>query len=275
MEFTEFIKLLKSIIGGASSNHDFTRIIFGEIVTDEGQSYVEDKSDSTFKSYYNGNTKITAIAKRILPYIEPEEFTAFLEHFPDATIQRLCDAFQPYILDITLHNAYEKIADFFEDILRTAASQQRKNTHTSVREDIIELPERQLTTEYSYSSEDILLLQEFTSDYDEIMQTMIGENYTSSLIDMSLPNKIQILYEKKWISKSNMFCDPTLKSYVFGLLGELNKLHSSLLITNHNPVFIRKIRTTIRNLYVKLHPDSFSEAFPYDAFIDDWNDGEF
>lgn len=31
----------------------------------------------------------------------------------------------------------------------------------------------------------------------------------------------------------------------------------------------------IRNLYVKLHPNQFVGAFPYDAFIDDWNDGEY
>lgn len=40
-----------------------------------------------------------------------------------------------------------------------------------------------------------MLLQEFTSGYDEIMLTLIGENYGAALIDMSFPQKVQDLYE--------------------------------------------------------------------------------
>lgn len=52
----------------------------------------------------------------------------------------------------------------------------------------VQLPEEQVD-ESPYSSEDELLLEEFTSDYDEIMVTLIGENYVASLIDMTLPCK--------------------------------------------------------------------------------------
>ena len=31
----------------------------------------------------------------------------------------------------------------------------------------------------------------------------------------------------------------------------------------------------LRNLYVKLHPTGYIGIFPYEAFIDDWNDGEY
>lgn len=137
------------------------------------------------------------------------------------------------------------------------------------------IPEEQPTDEFPYSSEDRLLLQEFTSDYDEIMSTMIGENYATSLIDMTLPSKIKDLYATKWHAKVDSFFDLTLKSYVFGLLGELNKLSESFLFGNCDASFIKNTRSKIRNLYVKLHPDSFAGAFPYDAFIDDWNDGEY
>lgn len=107
------------------------------------------------------------------------------------------------------------------------------------------------------------------------MFTMIGENYGAALIDMSLSCKIQDLYKTKWNSKTEAFIDPTLKSYVLGLLGELEQLSNSLLLGGSEPFFIKQARTKIRNLYVKLHPDSFARAFPYDAFIDDWDDGEY
>lgn len=136
----------------------------------------------------------------------------------------------------------------------------------------IEMPKEQPSDDFPYSSEDKLLLQEFTSDYDEIMSVMIGENYAASLIDMTIPTKICDLYSTKWQSKADSFLDPTLKSYVFGLLGELNKLSERFLDGSQESTSIKSTRTKIRNLYVKLHPNSFDVTFPYDAFIDDWDD---
>lgn len=129
--------------------------------------------------------------------------------------------------------------------------------------------------EYPYSAEDQMLLQEFTADYDEIMFTLIGENYADSLIDMTLPSEIKNLYSTKWASKADAFLDPTLKSHVFGLLGELNTLSNSFFSNTTQMPSIRSTRAKIRNLYVKLHPDIFAGTFPYEAFIDDWDDGEF
>ena len=145
------------------------------------------------------------------------------------------------------------------------------NTDTNA----LEIPSKQTTNESPYSSADILLLEEFTADYDEIMVTLIGENYAESLIDMTLPSKIKDLYETKWMSKADTFVDPSLKSYVFGLLGELNNVSNSFLASGSATPFLGSSRTKIRNLYVKLHPDQFAGTFPYDAFIDDWDDGEY
>lgn len=315
MEFTEFAQKIKPIIGGSYSTHVFTRTLFESIITEEGLLQIEDISENTFKAYYNGQTKITKISQRILPYIEPEQFIAYLDSFPEATSQRLCDTFESDIESINLYNAAEKIAYYFEGILTAAATQKRKpvnkktdgttpserinnkiltagkalaaawgNAIENLADELdeknragatsVQLPEEQ-TDESLYSSEDNLLLQEFTADYDEIMVALIGENYAMSLIDMTLPSKIKDLYETKWISKADAFVDPSLKSYVFGLLGELNNINNSLLANSSNTPFSRSARTKIRNLYVKLHPDRFVRAFPYDAFIDDWDDGEY
>ena len=465
MEFTEFAQLLKPIIGGSYNTQIFTRTIFESIITDEGALQIEDISASTFKSYYNGKTKVTKIAQRVLPYLDPEQFISYLENYPEATSQRLLDCFKPYIDEITLHNATEKVAYLFEDILKEAASKKRNSTpkgatktetksasqrindkilasgqaftnawsnvienladelddsHPSKRQNSklvvealsnqdsaflkqfrerakpilkycidtdpaaeatdlflndkiadllnewkfeyreiedaalrnivkdtlnvlneytyyisdkflrlipnkkvlwfrnesweegeqlrnvlqpesyrlrcemrdlylrlyplpedenhatnIHLPENQSSAESPYSTEDDILLKDFVADYDELMLTLISENFGESLVDMSVQGRIQQLYNSKWKSKADKFLDPTLKSYVFGLLGELNKLNDSLLSHTNNMTSIKSIRTKIRNLYVKLHPNSFSEAFPYDAFIDDWDDGEF
>ena len=279
MEFTEFAQKIKPIIGGSYSTHVFTRTLFEAIITEDGVLQIEDISKNTFKAYYNGQTKITKISQRILPHIDPEQFISYLDGFPEAATQRLCDAFESDIEGIDLYNATEKIAYYFEGILTSAASQKRKNTPKSAKKDSetdsIEIPEEQTSDEYPYSSEDKMLLQEFTSDYDEIMVTIVGENYAASLIDMTVPSKIQDLYKSKWSSKADDFLNPTLKSYVFGLLGELNSISNSFLTGSSSTPFSKSARAKIRNLYVKLHPDRFAGSFPYEAFIDDWNDGEF
>lgn len=145
----------------------------------------------------------------------------------------------------------------------------------TVDTDPIEIPEEIPSTELPFTLEDNQLLQEFTSDYDEIMLILIGDNYSTALIDMTLPCKIKDLFENKWRVKSNDFIDLSLKSNVLALLGELNNISNSFLVSGSMPPFLGSSRTKIRNLYVKLHPDQFAGAFPYDAFIDDWDDGEY
>lgn len=125
-----------------------------------------------------------------------------------------------------------------------------------------------------YSADDKMLLKEFTEDYDDIMIELMGDNYGDSLIDMSLPEKIKNLYEAKWRSKADGFSNPLLKSLVYGLIGELNKLSDGFICGCSYPGSLGTIRRKVRNLYVKLHPESYSISMPYDAFIDDWDGGE-
>ena len=278
MEFIDFVKRLRPIIGGGFSTQGFTRKLFEEIITAEGIREIEEISDNTFKSYFNGNTKITRLSRRISQYIEPEQFISFLDDFPEATTQRLCDVFVDVIIDITLHNASEKIAYFFEDILISSATQITKSTPlrsvNDVGESHIEMPEKENAYDYPYSSKDKQLLIEFTSDYDPIMNTIIGDNYYASIMDTTLQQIVDTLYTK-WQFKADSFVDPMLKSYVFALLGELNKLTNNLFEDTCEKFFIKDLRIKIRNLYVKIHPESYSSSFPYEAIIDDWNDGEY
>lgn len=314
MEFKVFAKKLKNVIGGKSNTKLFTKTIFETMMNESGPELLADTSLETFKSYFNGNTSISKVAALILANLnEDDEFPSYLEGFGETTSQLLADEFKDDIPDINSVNASLKITDLFLDILREAAGKEKstpksadKTPHDILEEKIlasgqavadawgnavsnlvnglggngnvettsVQLPEEQ-PNESLYSSEDNLLLEEFTADYDEIMVILIGENYAASLIDMTLPCKIKDLYETKWMSKADTFADPSLKSYVFGLLGELNNISNSFLVSGSATPFLGSSRTKIRNLYVKLHPDQFAGTFPYDAFIDDWDDGEY
>lgn len=314
MEFKVFAKKLKNVIGGKSNTKLFTKTIFETMMNESGSELLADTSLETFKSYFNGNTSISNVAALILANLnENDEFSSYLEGFGETTAQLLADEFKNDIPNINSVNASLKITDLFLEILSEAAGKEKstpksadKTPHDILEEKIlasgqavtnvwgnavsnlvngldgtsttgatnVQLPEEQVD-ESPYSSEDELLLEEFTSDYDEIMVTLIGENYVASLIDMTLPCKIKDLYETKWMSKADTFADPSLKSYVFGLLGELNNISNSFLASDSATPFLGSSRTKIRNLYVKLHPDQFAGTFPYDAFVDDWDDGEY
>lgn len=314
MEFKVFAKKLKNVIGGKSNTKIFTKTLFETMMNESGPELLKGTSLDTFKAYFNGNTSISRVAALVLANLnEDDEFSSYLEGFGETTAQLLADEFKDDIPDINAVNASAKITDLFLDILREATGKKKstpksadKTSYDILEEKIlasgqaiadawdnavsnlikgsnenstavttsVQLPE-ELTDESPYSSEDNLLLQEFTADYDEIMIALIGENYATSLIDMTLPCKIKDLYETKWMSKADTFADPSLKSYVFGLLGELNNISNGFLVDGSVTPFFGNVRTRIRNLYVKLHPDQFSGAFPYDAFIDDWDDGEY
>ena len=314
MEFKIFAKKLKNVIGGASNTKEFTKTIFEAMMNDSGPDLLEGISGNTFKAYFNGYTNISNVAALVLANLSDDYgFPTYLEGFSDTTAQLLADEFADDIPDINAVNASTKITDLFLEILREASGKEKstpksadKPPHNIIEEKIlvsgqsvadawgkavsnllnglegnnatgttsVSLPEVQ-EDESPYSSEDNLLLEEFTADYDEIMLVLIGENYATSLIDMTLPCKIKDLYETKWMSKADTFSDPSLKSYIFGLLGELNNISNSFLVSGSATPFLGSSRTKIRNLYVKLHPDKFAGTFPYDAFIDDWDDGEY
>lgn len=148
---------------------------------------------------------------------------------------------------------------------------------TTPKAEIIELPAeiQDYTYQSPYIDSDELLLHEFNFDYDEIIQKCISENFADIWLDMKIPNVIKELYETKWCEKANYFHDAMLKSNAYAALGKLNEMCNALDPENCTPCKpIRLIRNSLRNLYVKLHPDNYVETFPYDVFIDDWNEGE-
>ena len=277
MNFVEFVTITRPILGGKGGVHVYVRTLFDAILTENGKEILDGYSKESYKAYAGGKTSIRDISKAMVQYIDPVEFSSFIFNTEESAQIALYEQFTEFLPNININNVGDEIAELFANIIRTASQTKRKKpaSKKDTGTDSIELPDEQHSDESPYSSEDNELLQEFTADYDEIMFTMIGENYGISLIDMSLPNKVQALYKTKWNTKADAFNNPTLKSYVFSLLGELNQLSDCLLTAGTEPFFIKQTRTRIRNLYVKLHPDSFAKAFPYDAFIDDWDDGEF
>lgn len=101
--------------------------MFESVVTDEGVSVLDEYTESSFKAYFNGNTKINKIAKALSPYADPVEFVNYLEPFADPVTKALLDAFLPYIPNATERTINEDIADLFVVIIKEAAATKRKS----------------------------------------------------------------------------------------------------------------------------------------------------
>ena len=286
MKFKDFLNILFTYCSKGKSKYDFfielTDNFVGSSIDENLNPFTKFQSN-TIGKYYKGNPLNKSATTKLYSNRNINTFSEYIKSFGDNVMLDIEGDIRKYIPSFNEHEnciaieCFYLFADILSEILNI--NPDKCETITSAKKDIktksIELPNDQTSEEYPYSLDDKTLLKEFTKDFDEIMFSMIGENYATSLIDMTLPHKTKDLYNNKWDSKADAFKNPTLKSYVFGLLGELNTLSTNLLLGDNKLFFIKKTRTKIRNLYVKLHPDSFAGAFPYDAFIDDWNDGDF
>lgn len=169
MLFSEFVQLLHPIIGGSSSTHAFARTIFDAVVNEDGLTILNEYSESSFKAYYNGTTKITKIAKAISPYIDQTEFASYFEGFSDEAMLSVCGSFEPYIPGINAMNAGEELAALFAGIIKTAASTKRKSAPKDAQDNTG-------TTPHDIISEKIFASGKAVADtWDKLMQAMADD----------------------------------------------------------------------------------------------------
>lgn len=128
MDFRQFALLLKPLIGGSSSGSAFVKTLFSTMVTDKGQSALDEFSPSTYRSYLGTNSNISKIAKTISPYIESKDFVKYIQEFSKETIISICNTFRPYLPDIVPSNAGKLLAELFRQIILDASAKQRQTT---------------------------------------------------------------------------------------------------------------------------------------------------
>lgn len=128
MSFKEFVQKLSSALRGGVSTDRFTRSLFDAIVSEGGQDILDDYQPSSYKGFYNGNTSISGISKKINAYVEPMEFSAYIYTFPDAAVENLCSVFAEEMPDIDYDNVGDKLAELFVFIITEAAGATKKST---------------------------------------------------------------------------------------------------------------------------------------------------
>lgn len=247
MRFTEFANLLHPVIGAGNSTHAFTKSIFDSIVTEEGQNVLDELSESTYKAYFNGNTEITKLAQKISAYIEPEEFIGYIGQFSDAAVQSLCDSFQPYLPDITPHNAGEKLAELFASIIKEAASTKKKGTPRGAEKDMLsansklndailksgaavskvwssavaQLLEKENDTESDLQN-DKRLFKKFKLDSDAILRYIMDHDPSGEATSITLADEITA-FDRVWQYDLRKIKDSELRNLIINILKVLDE----------------------------------------------------
>lgn len=141
----------------------------------------------------------------------------------------------------------------------------------------VKLPEKTAdkdTGNLQLSETDKTLLKDFHVDFDSILEKCIASNQAEVWLTGSLTTKVNGLYYEKWKDLITRFEDIGLQSDMLSTIATLQDFCKAL-DPDSEPspgASVRKLRIKLRDNYVKLHPESYADIYPYDAFIDDWND---
>jgi len=168
LQFKDFIQKLSSVIRAGESTDKFTRSIFEAIVTEEGQSILDEYTRSSYKGFYNGNTSIRKISQKINAYIDPMEFSDYINQFPDAVAGNLSNVFTADIADINTYNAAEKLAELFVEIITDAAGSQNKPAEKLLPPIIMDA-EHGIAPDLAEYKDGVLYFQGRTRDSDEYL----------------------------------------------------------------------------------------------------------
>lgn len=127
MEFSQFAKILKPIIGGDLKIGEFAYELFVNIVDmpSSDTNPLEKKDMRTFKAYYMGTCTINKISQDIRKYVEPALFEKYIYEMPEEAQIDIYKALAVYVPGMTDQNIAEKTASLFKDIICEASIKKR------------------------------------------------------------------------------------------------------------------------------------------------------
>lgn len=170
--------------------------------------------------------------------------------------------------DIEFYDVYAACDDLLENIFLNIACPEDSGVKLPAKDMADGADSSQL------SESDKTLLKDFHIDFDSILKKCIEGGQSEVWFTDSLSKKIDNLYSEKWKERIPGFEDLGLQSDVLNTIATLQDFCKALDPDSESTgASVRRLRIKLRDNYVKLHPDSYAGLFPYDTFIDDWNEG--
>ena len=131
MYFSEFAQRLGRVLIEGSNTSVFVRTLFLEIIPEDRYYLLDEISQNTLKSYYNGHLRINALARKIVACVNVKSFEKFIKRSGKSAVGKLCEVFSDVWADIDSNNVGEKIAKLFDDIITEAAAMNKRQTKKS------------------------------------------------------------------------------------------------------------------------------------------------
>ena len=237
--------------------------------------------------------------KHVIPLLNPDMIPLAILSLKDLALSTVsADEARIGILsraDLVLKVSFNP-ADFFADIFYFVATgienKAGKETIDKVTEDYVNSFQNEVTqlntpiippeekAEMNFclpklTENDKALLKMFHDNFDDIVKKYIECNRPDVWLADRSSGEVGSLCSK-WRDRVAKFEDISLQADVLHTLATLQELCNALDPDSELvPAYpVRKFRTELRNCYVKIHPEQYAGIFPYEAFIDDWNDGE-
>ena len=191
MDFTEFLKKIVTELQGGKNQASFTKEVLEHMMTDEEGLHQEalhllnGYKEPTYRAAYKG--KISGIAKRISPYLEPMVFEDYIHSsLSTGSLQNLCSSFVEDIPDININNAGKKLSIVLNQILKDAASA----NPPSVRREPIPKSDAEKDNVVDCNEELKTYLIKSSSSYSEI-KTLLNHTTPSNINDVYVCNDLR------------------------------------------------------------------------------------
>lgn len=225
MQFTDFVQKLSSVIRAGGSTDKFTRSIFEAMVTDEGQSILDEYRESSYKAFYNGNTSIRKISQKINAYIEPMEFSDYINQFSDAAIENLCNVFSADIPDMQPSDTPEKLAELFVSIITEAAGIKNKPTERTIPPIIID-SEHGIAPDLAEYKDGVLYVQGIKKDPAEHISPF--KNYIDKAV-LYYSTKKTLMYAEKPHPFYDLYVCNDIKYHKHRIIGTKDTKHEIII----------------------------------------------
>lgn len=277
MTFSEYFHALYPYLSDGEKQLDFFDVVIGHFIDEEAQEACEllnCKPDT--KRRYIKETDPNKIKPEYAKYVHSK-------HNSDSYINWIND--KMYAAD-----AYDKIDEWltnsgieFNDVcvacdtlladIFFAIAYPNAGGRSEVK-----IPEKtavENTDSQQLAQSDQDLLKEFHVDFDSVLEKCIASDQAEVWFTSTLAAKIDKLYNEKWKDRIPEFSDLGLQADILSTIATLRDFCNALdPDSSSSPVTsVRRLRIKLRDNYVKIHPENYADMFPYDAFIDDWNDG--
>lgn len=175
--------------------------------------------------------------------------------------------------EIKFDDLAEKCDELLENILLKIAIPNKSNANGIDIQSAQDDSNKEESVSLNMSQNDKDLLTSFCIDYDSILENCITINEAEVWFTGKITDKITGL-NNKWKNLVSNFNEVRTQANILETIATLTEFCNFM-----NPdektmpgTSIRKLQIELRDCYVKIHPEKYASIFPYEVFIDDWND---